>query len=140
MKIILLILILAKTSCQEDKAVKIILASSASRVLAGGIYDSIILLDESADYSMSKIKSINDVQKFYLKKGLILAGTFGISKALGFSNESAAVITGSSIVASIISSRIKKLKNCNYNLDAFASATIAGLILTRSYYKSLGKT
>jgi hypothetical protein len=135
MKIILLFLILAKISCQEDKAVKFMLASSASGVLAGGVYGSIVLLDESTNYALSKIKSLNETQKFYLKKSLILAGTFGISKALGFSNEGAAVITGSSVIANLIASRIKKLKDDNYNIEAYASSATAGLIATASFYK-----
>lgn len=139
MKIILLILIFAKISCQEDKAVKFLLASSASGVLAGGIYGSMVLLDESTNYSISKIKLLSEAQKFYLKKSLVLAGTFGISKALGFSNEGAAVIAGSSIVANLLTAQIKNLKNSSYNIEAYASAATAGLIATGSLYSSLSQ-
>ena len=137
MKIILLILILAKTSCQEDKVIKFMLASSTAGVLAGGIYGSTILLDESVNYTVSKIKSLNDVQKFYLKKGLILAGTFGISKALGFSHEGATVIAGSSAIVNLITSQIKNIKNSSNNIEAYASSATAGLIATASFYKSM---
>jgi hypothetical protein len=140
MKIILIFLIFAKTSCQEDNVVKFILSSSTGGVLAGGIYGSTVLLDESANYAVSKIKSLSDAQKFYLKKSLVLAGTFGISKALGFSNEGAAVITGSSAITTLIASRIKKLKDGSYNIESYASAATAGLITTGSCYQSLCQT
>jgi hypothetical protein len=137
MKIILLILIFAKTSCQEDKLVKFILAGSASGVLAGCIYGSTILIDESASYTFSKIKLLSESQKNYLQKSLVLAGTFGLSKALGFSNEGATVIAGSGLVANLIASKLKHLKNKHYNIEAYASAATAGLITTGSIYESL---
>jgi hypothetical protein len=137
MKIILLILIFAKTSCQEDKVVKFILASSTGGILAGGIYGSIVLLDESANYTVSKIKLLSDAQKFYLKKSLIAAGTFGLSKVLGFSNEGAAGIATTGVLANLIVSRLKNLKSKDCNVEAYASAATAGLITTGSIYGSL---
>jgi hypothetical protein len=139
MKIILLILILAKISCQEDKAVKLMLASSASGILAGGFYGSLFLLDESTNYGISKIKLLSESQKLFLKKSLVLAGTFGLSRAFGFSNEGAAVITGSSVVANLIGARIESLKNGNHNFEAYASAATAGLISTATCYKLLSQ-
>jgi hypothetical protein len=139
MKIIVLILIFAKISCQEDKAVKLILASSASGVLAGGIYGSIVLLEESANYAVSKIKLSTETQKNYLKKSLVLAGTYGISRALGFTNEGAALIAGTSVVANLIAAQIKNLKNNNYNIEASACAATAGLITTGSIYVTLSQ-
>ena len=140
MKIILLILILAKISCQEDKAVKLMLASSAPGILAGGFYGSLVLLDESANYTVSTIKLLSESQKFYLKKSLVLAGTFGLSRAFGFSNEGAAMIAGSSVVANLIAARIENFKNSSNNIETYASAATAGLISTATCYKLLSQT
>lgn len=138
MKIFLLILIFSKISCQEDKFLKLVLASSASGVLAGGFYGSTVLLDESGNYSLSKIKSLSDSQKYYLKKTLVAAGSFGLSKALGFSNEGAMVIAGSGVFSDLIASKIKFWKNNDINISACASSLTAGLISTGALYKSLG--
>lgn len=137
MKIVLLILIFLQIDCQEDKFVKLVLSTSASGILAGGVYGSIVLLDETTNFGVSKIKSLNDVQKYCLKKSLIAAGSYGLSKSLGFSNEGAMTIAGSSIISELITSKFKSINTNNYNVGAYSSALAAGIISSVALYRLL---